>query len=296
MQTKRASGSDRIFYIINYVILTLITLCILYPLLYIVMCSFSSTYAVTTNQVFLWPVGFNVEAYRTILGHSLIRSGYLNAFIYMIGGTMMNLLLQTLCAYPLSRRDLPGNRFFTSYFLFTMFFSGGMIPNYLLLKNLNMLNTRWALIIPFAFLPYYMLVMRTFFSNNIPSELREAASIDGCSEFRFFFCIVLPLSQSVIAVVVLFCAVLHWNGFFRALLYLNDPDLFPLQLVLRDILFISNISEQLVNAPDEREAAVQMREMVKYAVIIVGSLPLMVLYPFVQKYFVKGVMIGSVKA
>lgn len=289
--------SDKVFYVVNTVLLSLFGLMVLYPLIYVVSCSFSSGYAVVTNQVWLWPVEPTLDAYKAIIEHNLLLSGYMNAFIYMVFGTMVNIVLIVLAAYPLSRSDMPGRGFFTFIFMFTMFFHGGMIPDYLLVKNLGMLNTRWALIIPFALSAYNIILVRTFFKSTIPNELLEAAHIDSCSDLRFFWQIALPLSKPILAVMVLFCAVGHWNGYQRALLYLSDTELYPLQLVLRDILFITNLPDSILMAMgDERLAEIQnTQQLIKYSVIVVASAPLMILYPFIQKYFVKGVMIGSIK-
>ena len=288
---------DRSFHIVNFTLLTLFMLAVLYPLVYVVSCSFSSAYAVITNKVWLWPVEFTLDGYKACLKHHLLMTGYLNSLIYMIFGTMVNIVLLVLAGYPLSRRDLPGKRAFIMYFTFTMFFSGGMIPNYLLVKNLGLLDNRLAMIIPFAFSCYNMIIVRTYFSTNVPEELLEAAQIDGSSDIHFFFRIALPLAKPVIAVMVLFHGIGHWNGYMRALLYLNSSSKYTLQLVLRDILLLSNMTTDMMaqledSALEEMQNAMQL---IKYAVIVLGSLPVMVLYPFVQKYFVKGMMIGSVK-
>ena len=224
-------------------------------------------------------------------------SGYANSLLYMVAGTTVNIILLVLTAYPLSRKDMPGRMMFVMYFTFTMFFNGGTIPNYLLVRNMGMLNSRWALIIPFAFSAYNMIIVRTFFSSNIPNELLEAAEIDGCTDIGFFFRIALPLAKPVIAVMVLFHGIGHWNGYMRALLYLSDSSKYTLQLVLRDILILANMpADVMAQLGDAKlEELSNAMELLKYSVIVVGSLPVLILYPFVQKYFVKGVMIGSVK-
>ena len=293
----RCSIADRSFHITNYIVLTIFLIIVLYPLIYVLSCSFSSAMAVISNRVWLWPVDITLDSYKAVFEHRLLMTGYGNALIYMAAGTCVNILLLLLCAYPLSRKDLPGRAFFTFYFIFTMFFNGGQIPNYILVNNLHMLNTRWALIIPFAFSAYNMIIVRTYFSSNIPGELLEAAQIDGCSDIKFFAGVVIPLSKPVIAVMVLFHSIGHWNGYMRALLYLNNSELYPLQLVLRDILFLANMPEEvLAQMGDSKlEEMTNVMELLKYAVIVVGSLPVLILYPFIQKYFVKGIMIGSVK-
>lgn len=288
---------DKSFYITNFVVLSLFGLIVLYPLIYVVACSFSSAYAVVTNQVWLWPVDVTLDGYKAVFDHNLLMTGYANSLLYMVAGTAVNIVLLVLTAYPLSRKDMPGRMIFVIYFTFTMFFNGGTIPNYLLVRNIGMLNSRWALIIPFAFSAYNMIIVRTFFVSNIPNELLEAAQIDGCTDIGFFFRIALPLAKPVIAVMVLFHGIGHWNGYMRALLYLSDSSKYTLQLVLRDILILANMpADVMAQLGDEKlEELSNAMDLLKYSVIVVGSLPVLILYPFVQKYFVKGVMIGSVK-
>lgn len=293
----RKIKGDRSFHAINFVVLTLIMLVVLYPLVYVISCSFSSAYAVVTNRVWLWPVEVTLDGYRAVFEHPLIMTGYMNSLIYMVFGTAVNVILLVLCGYPLSRRDLPGAKFWTVYFMLTMFFNGGMIPNYLLVKNLGLINSRLALIIPFAFSAYNMVIVRTFFKSNLPEDLLEAANIDGCGDIRFFIKIALPLAKPVIAVMVLLHGIGHWNGYMRALLYVTDSSKYTLQLVLRDILLLNNMpAEMLAQMSDQKlEEMRNAMELIRYSVIVVGSLPVLILYPFVQKYFVKGIMIGSVK-
>jgi ABC-type glycerol-3-phosphate transport system permease component len=278
-------------------VLTVILLVVAYPLVYVVSCSLSSAYAVVTNRVWLWPVDVTLDGYKAVFEHPLIMTGYLNSLLYMAGGTSVNIILLVLCGYPLSRKDLPGAKTWTLYFMLTMFFSGGMIPNYLLVKNLGLMNSRWALIIPFAFSAYNMVIVRTFFKSNLPEDLLEAANIDGCGDIRFFIKIALPLAKPVIAVMVLLHGIGHWNGYMRALLYVSDSSKFTLQLVLRDILMLNNMpAEMLAQMGDQKlDEMRNAMELIRYSVIIVGSLPVLILYPFVQKYFVKGIMIGSIK-
>ena len=297
LKKSRRIRGDRSFHITNFAVLTLLGLIVLYPLVYVVACSFSSAYAVVTNQVWLWPVEFTLDGYKAVFDHNLLMSGYANSLLYMVAGTTVNIILLVLTAYPLSRKDMPGRMMFVMYFTFTMFFNGGTIPNYLLVRNMGMLNSRWALIIPFAFSAYNMIIVRTFFSSNIPNELLEAAEIDGCTDIGFFFRIALPLAKPVIAVMVLFHGIGHWNRYMRALLYLSDSSKYTLQLVLRDILILANMpADVMAQLGDAKlEELSNAMELLKYSVIVVGSLPVLILYPFVQKYFVKGVMIGSVK-
>ena len=293
----RRSNGDRIFDVLNHTVLITILVAVLYPMVYVVSASLSSADAVIQQRVWLWPVEPTLASYRAIFEHNLLMSGYLNALYYMLFGTIVSVVLLLLCAYPLSRPDLPGRKVLTWYFLITIFFNGGIIPNYILVNQLGMINTRWALIIPFGLSAFNMIVARTFFQSTIPTELLESSRMDGCSDFRFFAQIVLPLSKPIVAVMALFHAVGHWNGFFRALLYLSDSSLYPLQLVLRDILFIYQLPEEVLMTMDDGRLAelINLQELLKYAVIVAGSLPVMILYPFVQKYFVKGVMIGSLK-
>jgi ABC-type glycerol-3-phosphate transport system permease component len=288
---------DRSFHVVNIAVLSLILLIVAYPLVYVISCSFSSAYAVVTNRVWLWPVDVTLDGYKAVFEHPLIMTGYLNSLLYMAGGTLVNITLLLLCGYPLSRKDLPGAKAWTLYFMLTMFFSGGMIPNYLLVKNLGLMNSRWALIIPFAFSAYNMVIVRTFFKSNLPEDLLEAANIDGCGDIRFFVKIALPLAKPVIAVMVLLHGIGHWNGYMRALLYVSDSSKFTLQLVLRDILMLNNMpAEMLAQMGDQKlDEMRNAMELIRYSVIIVGSLPVLILYPFVQKYFVKGIMIGSIK-
>lgn len=288
---------DRSFHVINSIVLTIIVLIVLYPLVYVISCSFSSAYSVVTNRIWLWPVDVTLDGYKAVFEHPLIMTGYMNSLIYMIFGTMVNVILLVLCGYPLSRKDLPGNKFWTLYFIMTMFFNGGMIPNYLLVKDLGLINSRLSLIIPFAFSAYNMVIVRTFFKSNLPDDLLEAASIDGCGDIHFFFRIALPLAKPVIAVMVLLHGIGHWNGYMRALLYVTDSSKYTLQLVLRDILLLNNMpAEMLAQMSDQKlEEMRNAMELIRYSVIMVGSLPVLILYPFVQKYFIKGIMIGSVK-
>lgn len=290
-------GSDRSFHIVNYLVLSLILLMVLLPILHVVACSFSSAYSVITSRVWLWPVEFTLDGYKACFKNNMLMTGYVNSFIYMVFGTVVNVMLLLLAGYPLSRPNLPGKRLFVLYFAFTMFFNGGMIPNYLLIKDLGWLDHRVALIIPFAFSCYNMVIVRTYFSSNVPNELFEAASIDGSGDIRFFTRVALPLAKPVIAVMVLFHGIGHWNGYMRALMYINDSSKFTLQMVLRDILILSSMSSEMLSQMDDSalEELTNAMHLIKYAVIVIGSLPVMILYPFVQKYFVKGMMIGSIK-
>lgn len=291
----RETRGDRIFSIANYVVLVLFVVVVLYPLIYLVSASFSSGAAVSSGRVWLWPVEPTLDGYLAVFRHRLIVSGFLNSLFYTTAGTILNVALTLLAAYPLSRKDLYGRPVFTTLFIFTLLFSGGMIPNYLVVKDLGVLNTRWALIIPTALAVWNVIITRTYFQMTIPDELLEAAQLDGCTDFSFFFRIVLPLSGPIIAVNALFYAVGHWNEYFNALIYLTNQSLFPLQLVLREILVENQIDLTMISDMQQFVAQQNLRELLKYSVIVVASVPLLLVYPFVQKHFVKGIMIGSLK-
>ncbi len=286
---------DKIFYVLLYVLVTLLLAIIIYPLIYIISSSFSSPAAVASGQVTLLPVKPSLEGYQAVFKNKYVLTGYRNTIFYTALGTFINVAMTMIAAYPLSRPTLPGRKLFMYLFTFTMLFSGGMIPTYLLIRDLKMLDTIWALVIPGAISVYNMMIAKTFLQTSIPNDLYEAAQIDGCSHFRYFFNIVLPLSKAILAVLVLFYAVGHWNSYFNAFLYLQNKKLFPLQIILREILIANTIDTSLVVDPEVAAAKQGLAELLKYALIIVSTVPVMCLYPFVQKYFVKGVMIGSVK-
>lgn len=292
--------ADKIFLIFVYVFLAISLLIVLYPLIYIVSASISNPHLVNSGEMWLLPKGVTFEGYRTLLGNSSIWRGYLNTIYYTVLGTSINLLVTLPCAYALSREDFYGRRAFTNFMLVTMFLSGGLIPSYLLIRSLGMLNTVWALVIPGAVSVYNVVVTRTFFQSTIPREMEEAAIVDGCSDFRLFMQIVLPLSTPIIAVMALFYGVGHWNSFFNALIYLSDRSMYPLQMILREILIlqdmssntVSNVTSEIANMLYSKQ---QLAQVIKYGVMIVSSLPVIIVYPFLQKYFVKGMMVGSIK-
>lgn len=293
---KSRITQDKVVYFINYIFLALFLVAVLYPLIYVASCSFSSGEALMSGRVRLLPVDFTWDSYKAVFKYDSIWVGYRNSVIYTVLGTLISMILTILAAYPLSRDDFQGKKFLTGLFLFTMMFSGGLIPNYLLVKNLGMIDSIWAVILPGSISAYNIIVARTFFKQNIPRELLEAAQVDGCSDFRFFSRIVLPLSAPIIAVLCLWVAVGLWNGYFAPMIYINSEEKYPLQLVLRRILLMSQVNFSSSNVDPEQIARNRhLSEMLKYATIIISSLPLMIIYPFVQKYFVKGVMIGSVK-
>lgn len=293
--TIKESNMDRLFNVINYVILTLFLITILYPLIYITSASISSSEAVVSGRVWLWPVDPTLIGYDAVFKHKLIVSGFLNSFYYTVAGTLINVVMTILAAYPLSRKDFYGRNVFMFLFVFTLMFSGGLIPTYLLVKDLGMLNTTWSMLLPGALGIWNMIITRTYFQTTIPDELLEASQLDGCTDFQFVWKIVFPLSGPIIAVITLFYAVGHWNSFFNALIYLKSQKLFPLQLVLRDILVQNDVDMNMLVDVQEAAKREGLRELLKYSLIIVATLPLMIVYPFVQKYFVKGIMIGSLK-
>lgn len=295
-QTRRSRG-DRVFdYTITFISLIAL-LIVLLPLLHVISCSLSSGKAVQSGSVLFWPVEFTLSSYQMVFEYRDVWIGYRNTIFYTVVGTALNILFTVLAAYPLSRRDLIGRGIVQKLMIFTMMFSGGLIPNYLLIKNLGLINTPWALWLPGVFSVYNVIVMRTFFQSTIPVELLEASQIDGCTNRRFLVSIVLPLSGTILAVMVLLYAVGHWNNYFSAMLYISDKSKYPLQLFLREILIASQIdySNMTGSTVADMLRREEMRLLLKYSLIVVSSLPVLLLYPFVQKHLVKGVMIGSVK-
>ena len=291
----KEAAEDRWFNVLNYTVLTLFFLIVLYPLVYIVSASFSSTNAVVSGRVWLWPVEPGLKGYAAVFEYKAIWTGFGNSIFYTVAGTLLNVVLTIIAAYPLSRRDFIGRQWIMFVFVFTIMFSGGIIPNYLLVKSLGLLDTRWALILPSALSVFNVIITRTYFQTNIPQEMLEAAQVDGCSDWKFLCKIVLPLSGPIVAVLMLFYAVGHWNSYFNALLYLKDRSLYPLQLVLRSILIQNQIDPSMVTSEEDLVARQGLADLLKYSLIVVATAPMLVIYPFVQKHFVKGVMIGSIK-
>lgn len=293
--TIRDTRGDRAFSLVTYLLLSAYLVVVLYPLIYILSASFSSPTAVTSGQVKLLPVDPTWIAYETILRDPAIVRGFLNSIFYAVAGTALNVTLTLLAAYPLSRKDLRGRGGIMFFFFFTTLFSGGLIPTYLVVKDLGLLNTRWAMILPGALSVWNLIITRTYFQTAIPDELRDASMIDGASDFRFMKDVVLPLSGPIIAVNALFYAVGHWNSYFDALIYLTDETLFPLQLVLRDILVQNQTNLRMTGNISNMLARENLADLLKYALIVVATVPLLIVYPFVQKHFVKGALIGSLK-
>lgn len=291
----REIRADRIFNFINNMFLLVCFVIVLYPLVYIVASSFSSPQAVIAHKVWLFPVNFDTVSYKAVFANKDIASGYMNSIIYVALGTFTSVALSMLLAYPLSRKEFYGRKFVTKFIMVTMLFSGGLIPLYFVVKNIGMYNTRWAIVLPNAVNVWNVIIARTFLQETITNELYDAAQIDGCSDLRFFFEIVIPLSGAIIAVLALFYAVVLWNSYFDALVFLQDKKLYPLQIVLRNILIVNRTDPSMLSDVAAAARTQGLAETIKYALIVVASVPLLVLYPFVQKYFVKGVMIGSVK-
>ena len=291
----RLSRQDKSYYGVVYTLVTLLTLIVLLPLINVLACSFSAPEAVASGKVLLWPVNFSVSGYERVFNTDEIWIGYANTLYYTIVGTFVNVFVTMICAYPLARRGLPYKSFFSFLFAFTMLFSGGLVPTYLLARSLHLLNTRLALIIPGAMGVYQMIVTRTFLVANIPQELLEMSQIDGCNDFRFFWSFVLPLSKAVIAVTAMQYAVGHWNSWFSAFLYLSDDKKYPLQMMLRRILVMNQIKASDYVDEETLVAMEGMADLLKYSLIVVATVPILCAYPFIQKYFVKGIMIGSLK-
>lgn len=294
MQEIRRSNADRWFDSFNYGILALALLVVLYPLYFILISSISDPDSVNAGNVWLWPRNISFEGYNRIFADVSIWTGYRNTVLYTLVGTVINVSLTITSGYALSRK-LPGRTLFTLFILFSMFFSGGIIPLYLLVKSLGMINTMWALVIPNAVSAFYVIIARTFFQTSLPEELIESAQIDGCSNTRYFLSIAIPLSKPILVVLILFSAVTHWNSYFQALIYLRDKEMYPLQIILRDILIQSQVQQDMMTDADSMAALARIVGLIKYGMVVVATLPILAVYPFFQNYFVKGVMLGSVK-
>ena len=290
-----ASRDDLVYYIISGFIMSVLLVMALYPMVFVLSASFSSGDAVSSGKVILWPVELNLEGYKTVFRNNDILRAYWNTLLYTAVGTLINVSMALITAYPLSRRDLRGRGFLMLIFTFTMFFSGGMIPSYINISNLHLMNTFWVMVLPGALSVYNMIVTRTFIQTSIPYEMLEAASIDGCNDTKYFFSFVLPLSKAIIAVNTLFSAVNHWNAYFNAMIYLNDLDKFPLQNIMRELLVLNEMNLSDLVDPEQALLMLNSVAVLKYALIVVATVPILCAYPFAQKYFVKGVMIGSVK-
>ncbi|TVY05419.1 carbohydrate ABC transporter permease [Paenibacillus cremeus] len=291
--TMKQTIAEKVFGVFNIAFLLFLTLITLYPFLYVAMASLSNPSELASHSgILLWPMGFNMDGYVSVFKNPNIITGYTNTIIYVVVGTAINVIITALGAYVLSRKGVMLRDSIMMMIVFTMFFSGGLIPNYLLVKSLGMFDTMWALILPGAISTYNLIIMRTAFAA-IPESLEESARIDGAGDLTILFKIVIPLSQAVIAVMILFYAVAHWNSWFSAMIYLRNRDAYPLQLFLREILINSSTDSMITGSSGSDKEAIS--EIIKYCTIIVATLPIIVVYPFLQKYFTKGVMIGAVK-
>ena len=291
---RQVTWNDLIFNIILYGMSIIILLIVIYPLYFIVIASFSNPTEVANGKVWFVPSQFTVDGYKEIMRHSELWTGYRNTIVYTVLGTVIGLAVNIPAAYALSRRDLVGRKLITFFFIFTMFFNGGLIPTYFTIRDFGLYDTFWVMVLPFSVVVYHIIIARTFFDSSLPQGILDAAQIDGCGNLRFFFQIALPLSKAVLAVIALYTAVSQWNAYFNALVYIRNEDLKPLQLVIRNIL----ITNQAMAGTGDGLAAQEARrlsELMKYAVIIISPVPIMCVYPFVQKYFSQGVMIGAIK-
>ncbi|MBE5769851.1 MAG: carbohydrate ABC transporter permease [Clostridiales bacterium] len=289
---------DRVFNVVVYVLIALLLLLFIYPIWFVLMASFSDPQYVNAGALLIYPRGFTTMGYKMVFSDDRIWTGYLNTIFYAGVGTVLATMVQVMAGYALSRKDLPGRSIFMLLFVFTMYFSGGLIPFYLVVKELNLVNTRFLMIVTGLASVYNIIIVRSFFASSMPVELYEAASIDGCTNQRYFFSIVLPLSKAIIAVIALYCLVAQWNSYFNAMIFLSDRSKYPLQLFLREILLAAQTYSDPSAVQGDAVAAAQMEimgEVIKYGVIVVSTLPVIIIYPFLQKYFVQGVMIGSIK-
>ena len=291
----KSTGMDRAFDVMVIALLGIVLLAVLYPLYFVLIASLSDPLLVMSGKV-IWKAGApSLEAYRLVFRNSLVLSGYRNTLAYTGAGTLLNLLMTICAAYPLSRGRLRGKHFFLGMMMITMFFSGGMIPSYILINRMGLLDTFWVMILPNALSVWNVMIMRTFFVSSIPRELEEAALVDGADHLRILRSVILPLSKPILAVMVVFYAVAHWNAYFNGLIYLSNQAKYPLQLVLRAILIQNQMPEEIFQDVGDTYSRQLMSETLKYALIVVASIPVLCLYPFAQRFFVQGVMIGSVK-
>lgn len=293
--TQRQSLFDTGFDVVSTLLLVIILIVVLYPLYFVVIASVSDATSIGAGQVILLPENVSLVGYKRILEDNRIWDGYANSIMYTVLSTVLGVATTVMAGYSFSRGDLVGRKPLMMIYLFTMYFSGGLIPTYLVVKDIGLLGSPWAVILMGSVSVYNIIIARSFFSSSIPGELYEAASIDGCTNGRFFISIVVPLSKAIIAVLALYYAVAQWNGYFNALIYLNKQEQYPLQMVLREILLSSQGVQADVADVDAMQEMQRIAATVKYGVIVVASIPMLIMYPFIQKYFVKGVMIGSVK-
>ncbi|PCS01387.1 carbohydrate ABC transporter permease [Lactococcus fujiensis] len=291
---KPTTLNEKIFNFVVYGVSTILILLIIYPLWFVIIASFSNPQDVASGAVWLWPKAWSLKGYEVLFQQPLLWRSYFNTIFYTVAGTLFGLLVNIPVAYALTRRDLVGRKWISLMYVIPMFVTGGLIPIYLVTKNFGLLNTIWVMIIPFAVSPYNIIVARTYFQESIPDGLWEAAQVDGSSTLRYFFTIVLPLSKAILAVIGLWTAVGIWNSWFNALIYLSDPNLQPLQLLLRQLLIMNQTLQTQTTGAMATELA-QTSQMMQYASIVVSTLPIMLIYPFLQKYFNQGVMVGAIK-
>jgi putative aldouronate transport system permease protein len=289
----KATLDDRMFRTVSVILVWFVVIITLYPFLFVLSSSISDPKAVMQNKIVLFPEGFSLAAYKKVFAYPLLKTGYMNTIFYTVVGTALNMLFTALMAYPLSRKSLVAHKYFMFIVTFTLLFSGGIIPTYLVVKGMGLIDTRWALIIPTLISTWNLILLKSFF-ENIPKELEEAATIDGCSQLQILFKIIIPLSVPAMATLSLFYAVTHWNAFFDAILYLSNQNLFPIQIFLRNIVIDSQTADMLEGSAKSVDDLI-LTESVKYATIMAVAMPIIVVYPFIQKYFVKGIMIGSLK-
>ena len=292
------SLDDKIFMVVVYFLLTVMLLIVLYPLYFVVVASFSDPTYVNSGYFLLYPKGFTTLGYERVFEDARIWTGYLNTIIYTVCGTLLGVASCIMAGYALSRKDLAGRNIIMGIFVFTMYFSGGLIPFYMVIKSLNLTNTRLLMVILGSVSVYNIIIVRSFFSSAIPTGLQEAAFIDGCGNARFFFSVVLPLSHAIMAVIALYLAVGYWNAYFNAMIFITDRTKFPLQIYLREILLTAKTAEATPSSGQDAETIAMLEklvEVVKYGVIVISTLPIICMYPFLQKYFIKGVMIGAIK-
>ena len=292
---RQKSVGDRTFDIALRILLAIFVIIVVYPLYFVVLASVSDPLLVSKGQVLLWPKEMSLFGFQKVFEDTRIWIGLRNTVIYTVLGTIINMAATLPAAYALSRKDMRGRKTVMMFFVFTMFFNGGLVPTYLLMQKLHLVNTIWVFILPFAVNVYNLIIARTFFENSIPTELYESAALDGCSDFKFFVSMVMPLSKAVVSVIMLYYMVAHWNDFFTGLIYIRDQKLNPLQLVLREILIANNVFAAGGTGGSLSSYDQMFADTVKYAMIIISSLPMLIIYPFIQKYFEKGVMIGAIK-
>lgn len=286
---------DHVFMIFLYVVLTIVMLLILLPLIYVVSASFSDPQAVISGEVWLLPVRPTIKGYTAVFKNPKIMIGFANSIFYTIVATIVNLIMTMLCAYPLSRKEFKGRNILSAIFVFTMYFSGGLMPTYLVVNALGLIDTRAVMIVPVALSVFNVIICRTYITSTVPDVLYEAACLDGCTPIQFLIYVILPLSAAILAVLTLYYGVGHWNTYFNAMIYLKTESKFPLQIFLREILVQNTIDPTMVQDVKAIEAKRGLTDLLKYSLIVVASVPVLCIYPFVQKYFVAGVMVGAVK-